>query len=140
MKRRQALLRCLLYTTFLMSWGSLALAGELLETVTMLFQGHIRAMKVDTCGLKPGSCQRSLVLAMSDGGEVAFAIRPEIRIKPTEQLVTVDTLRVGDFVKVQAIHLAGETSLHITMLEVMPPRADLTPSGNLRGASALGPP
>jgi hypothetical protein len=58
----------------------------------------------------------------------------------TRQLMTIDTLRVGDFVKVQAIHLAGETSLHITMLEVMPPSADLAPSGNLRGASALGPP
>jgi len=140
MKRRQALLRCLLCTTLLMGWGSLALAGEPLERVTMLFQGHIKAMKVDTCGLKPGSCQGSLVLAKSDGGELAFAIRPETRIEPTEQLVTVDTLRVGDFVKVQAIHLAGEASLHITMLEVMPPSADLAPSGNLRGASPLGPP
>ena len=140
MKRHQALLRCLLCTTLLLGWGSPALAGEPLEPVRMLFQGHIKAMKVDICGLTPGSCQRSLVLAKSDGGEMAFAIRPETRIKPTEQLVTIDTLRVGDFVTVQAIHLAGETSLHITMLEVMPPRADLAPSGNLRGVSALGPP
>jgi hypothetical protein len=123
-----------------MGWGSPALAGEPLETITMLFQGHIKAMKVDTCGLKPGSCQRSLVLAKSDGGEMAFAIRPETRIMPTEQLVTSNTLKVGDFIKVQAIHLAGETSLHITMLEVMPSSSDLASSGNLRGASALGPP
>jgi hypothetical protein len=121
MKRSQALLLCLVCTTLLMGWVSSGVAGEPLETVTMQFQGHIIAMKVDTCGLKLGTCQRSMVLAKLDGGEMAFAIRPEIRVKPNEQLVTIDTLRVGDFVKVQAIHLAGETSLHITMLEVMTP-------------------
>jgi hypothetical protein len=140
MKRRQALLRCLLCATLLMGWGLPALVGEPLETVRMLFQGHIKAMKADTCGLTPGSCQRSLVLAKSDGGEMAFAIRPETRIKPTEQLVTIDTLRVGDFVKVQAILPTGGTSPHITMLEVMPPSTDLAPSGNPPAASALGPP
>jgi hypothetical protein len=55
---------------------------------------------------------------------MAFTIRPKTRIKPNEQLVTIDTLRVGDFVKVQAIHLDGETSLHITMLEGMTPQCE----------------
>jgi len=62
-----------------------------------------------------------MVLAKSGGGEMSFALRPKTRIKPNEQLVTIDTLRVGDFVKVQAIHLAGETSMHITRLEVTTP-------------------
>jgi hypothetical protein len=110
--------------TLLMGSVAPGVTGEPLETITMRFQGHIKGMKVDTCGLKPGSCQRSMVLAKSDGGEMAFPIRPETRIKPNEQLVTIDTLRVGDFVKVQAIHLAGEISLHIDMLEVMTPQCE----------------
>jgi len=40
----------------LAGWVLPGLAGEPIETVTMLFQERIKAMKVDTCGLKPGAC------------------------------------------------------------------------------------
>jgi hypothetical protein len=102
-----------------MRWISLGLAGELPERVALLFEGHVKAITIDTCGLEPGTCQRAMVLAKKEGGEMSFAIRPETGIKYNEQLVTIDELRVGDFVKVRAIQMAGETSLHITMLEVM---------------------
>jgi hypothetical protein len=121
MKRSQALLICLVCPTLLMGWLCPGVASEPPVTLVRVFEGHIKAIKVDTCGLTPGTCQLAMVLVKREGGEISFAIRPETGIKHNEQLVTIDDLRVGDLVKVQAIQLAGEYSLPIVMLEVMTP-------------------
>jgi hypothetical protein len=76
-------------------------AGEPHAVAVMLFAGHVKAITIHTCGLQPGGCRGSLVLATEEGGEVSIALLPAMRIERGEQVVTVDTLAVGDYIRVR---------------------------------------
>jgi hypothetical protein len=81
------------------------------------YEGQIKSIKVDKCGLQPGSCEGSVILAKAGGGgEVTLAIKPGTWLKRGDQLVTIDELGVGNYVKVEAVQLPGQQLQQITIL------------------------
>jgi hypothetical protein len=81
------------------------------------YEGQIKSVKIDKCGLQPGSCEGSVILAQSAGkGEVTLAIKPGTWLKRGDQLVTIDELGVGNYVKVEAVQLPGQQLQQITIL------------------------
>jgi hypothetical protein len=83
-----------------------------------LYEGQIKSIRVDTCGLEPGSCAGSIVLAQRGGGEVVLAIKPEAWIQRGGNLVLIEQLGVGNYVKARAAKLPGERDeLAITLEE-----------------------
>jgi hypothetical protein len=69
-----------------------------------LYEGQIKAVKVEKCGLQPGTCEGSVVLAPKGGGaEVTLAITSGTWIQRGTQLVLLEQLGVGNYLKVRAM-------------------------------------
>src|SRR5918999_6258390 len=102
-----------------LSWVlvSLAMAGEASKATVQPYEGQIKSVKVDKCGLQPGSCEGSVILAQAGGkGEVTLAIKPGTWLKRGNQLVTIDELGIGNYVKVEALQIPGQQLQQITIL------------------------
>jgi hypothetical protein len=83
----------------------------------MHYEGQIKSMKIDNCGLQPGSCEGSVILAQAGGtGEVRLAIQPGTWLKRGDQLVTIDELGVGNYVKVEAVQIPRQPLQQISVL------------------------
>jgi hypothetical protein len=81
------------------------------------YEGQIKSIKIDKCGLQPGSCEGSVILAKAGGGgEVTLAIKPGTWLRRGDQLVTVDELGVGNYVKVEAVQIPGQQLQQLTVL------------------------
>jgi len=81
------------------------------------YEGQIKSIKIDKCGLQPGSCEGTVILARAaNAGEVTLAIKPGTWLKRGDQLVTIDELGVGNYVKVEAVQIPGEPLQRITIL------------------------
>jgi hypothetical protein len=94
-----------------------AMAGTASSAKMQPYEGQIKAIKVEKCGLQPGSCEGSVILARAAaGGEVTLAIKPGTWLKRGDQLVTIDELGVGNYVKVEAVQLPGQQLQQITIL------------------------
>jgi hypothetical protein len=112
MKRVRTLLVLLLCTALSLALGSCVTAGSGSSQKVRLYEGQIRAINIDKCGLKPGTCEGSITLAIADGGqEVTLAIKPQTWLKRGDQFVTIDQLGVGNYVKVEAVQLSGQLLL-----------------------------
>jgi hypothetical protein len=95
------------------------MAGAASSAKAQQYAGQIKSVKVDKCGLQPGSCEGSVILARSGGaGEVTLAIKPGTWLKRGDQFVTIDELGVGNYVKVEAVQLPGQELQQITVLGV----------------------
>jgi hypothetical protein len=101
---------------------SLALAGSIMAGASssakaQQYEGQIKSIKVDKCGLQPGSCEGSVILAQRvGGGEVTLAIKPGTWLKRGDQLITIDELGIGNYVRVEAVQLPGQQLQQITIL------------------------
>jgi len=96
---------------------SLVLAGAASKAAVQPYEGQIKSIKVDKCGLQPGSCEGSVILARAKGaGEITLAIKPGTWLKRGDQFVTIDELGVGNYVKVEAIQIPGTQLQQITIL------------------------
>jgi hypothetical protein len=92
-------------------------AGGGYSAKAMPYAGQIKSIKVDKCGLQPGSCEGSVVLARTGGGEeITLAIKPGTWLKRGDQFVTIDELGVGNYVKVEAVQIPGQQLQQITIL------------------------
>jgi hypothetical protein len=95
----------------------MVLAGTPAKAAVQPYEGQIRSIKVDRCGLQPGSCEGSIILAkVGSGEEVTLAIKPGTWLQRGGQFVTIDELGVGNHVKVEAIQLPGQQLQQITIL------------------------
>ena len=106
----------LLCTALSFGLVALAIAGTASKVTAKPFEGQIKSIKIDKCGLQPGTCEGSVILSQANGGEVELAIMPGTWIKRGDQLVTIDELSVGNYVKTEAIQLPGERLQRITIL------------------------
>lgn len=88
-----------------LGWGTLGRAGERQPTPVHQYTGQVQSIKIDRCGLQPGTCEGSIVLKLQDGREVALAILPGTWIKRGDQLVLIDELGVGNYIRAQAAPL-----------------------------------
>ena len=103
-----------------LAWAvvSLAIAGMASKATVQPYEGQIRSIKVDKCGLQPGSCEGSIVLARAGGGgEVTLALKPGSWIRRGTDLVTIDELSIGNRVKVEAVQLPGQELQQITVMD-----------------------
>jgi hypothetical protein len=84
-------------------WGMAAAAQP---APTQTYTGQVREIKIDQCGLEPGTCEGSLVLAQARGQEVDLAIPEGTAIQCSGQRVHLEELGVGNYVMVQAAPLS----------------------------------
>jgi hypothetical protein len=117
MKRVRFVGICLLCTA--LSWAIItsAMAGASSSAKAQPYEGQIKSVKIDKCGLQPGSCEGSVILAPKGGGsELTLAIKPGTWLKRGDNFVTIDELGIGNYVKVEAIQLPGQQLQQITVL------------------------
>jgi hypothetical protein len=89
----------------IVGWGTTGSAGQHQGTPVRQYTGQVQSIKIDRCGLEPGTCEGSIVLKLQDGREVALAIQPGTWIKRGDQLVLIDELAVGNYLRAQAMPL-----------------------------------
>jgi hypothetical protein len=103
-QRMQAIVVLLLCSALSLSVVSVGVPGEQKEAPIILREGQIKAIKIDKCGLEPGSCEGSIVLAPKGGGEeVTLAVKPGTWIQHGDKLVLISELSVGNYLKVRAM-------------------------------------
>jgi hypothetical protein len=95
----------ILGAALLVGWGTLGHAGEQRRTAVHQYTGQISSIKIDRCGLQPGTCEGALVLRLQGGQEVTLAIQPGTWIKRGGELALIDELGVGNYITVQAAPL-----------------------------------
>jgi hypothetical protein len=96
----------------------LAMAGTPSKATVQPYEGQIRSIKIDKCGLQPGTCEGSVILARAaGGGEVTLAIKPGTWLKRGDQLITIDELGVGNYVKVETVQLQDDKLPRITVMD-----------------------
>jgi hypothetical protein len=84
------------------AWGEVSAASQ---AQAQSYTGQVREIKVDQCGLEPGTCAGSLVLAQARGRQVALTIPAGTTIQRGDQRVHLEELGVGNYVMVQAAPL-----------------------------------
>jgi hypothetical protein len=89
----------------IVGWGTLGSAGQGQGSPVHQYTGQVQSIKIDRCGLQPGTCEGSIVLKLQGGQEVALAIQPGTWIKRGDQLVLIDQLGVGNYIRAQATPL-----------------------------------
>ena len=87
-------------------WG---MASAAPQAPVQTYAGQVKEIKIDQCGVEPGTCEGSLVLQQSGGQEVALAIPPGTPIQRGNQLVHLEELGIGNYVTAQATPLTRQT-------------------------------
>jgi hypothetical protein len=85
------------------AWG-MAVAAQPAPAQT--YTGQVREITIDPCGLEPGTCEGSLVLAQARGQAVDLAIPAGTAIQRGGQRVHLEEVGVGNYVMVQAAPLS----------------------------------
>jgi hypothetical protein len=85
------------------TWG---VANAAPQGQAQSYTGQVREIKIDQCGLEPGTCAGSLVLAQARGQEVDIAIPAGTTLQRGNQRVHLEELGVGNYVMVQAAPLS----------------------------------
>lgn len=129
-KRGQSVLMSLgLGAVLTVGMGAWGVASAAPQASAQQYTGQIKEIKIDQCGLEPGTCAGSLVLARAGGQEVDLAIPAGTPIQRGNQRVHLEELGIGNYVMVQATPLPTETT-RIFGIEGQVPR-----DGNKVGAS-----
>ena len=117
MKGIRTTLVLLLCAAFSLALVAAVMAGAASSAKMQPYEGQIKSIKIDTCGLQPGTCEGSVILTRAgNAGEVTLAIKPGTWLKRGDQLVTIDEIGVGNYVKVEAVQIPGEPLQRITIL------------------------
>jgi hypothetical protein len=104
MKQRLAVLG--LGTMLVLGVGAWGVASAASPAQAQVYAGQVREIKIDQCGLEPGTCAGSLVLAQARGYQVDLAIPAGTTIQRGTQRVHLEELGVGNYVMVQATPLS----------------------------------
>jgi hypothetical protein len=81
------------------AWGMAAAAQP---APAQTYRGQVREIHIDQCGLEPGTCAGSLVLAQARGQQVTLTIPAGTAMQRGDERVHLDELGVGNYVMVQA--------------------------------------
>jgi hypothetical protein len=90
------------------AWGMTAAKPEPSQT----YAGQVREINIDQCGLEPGSCEGTLVLAQARGQEVTLAIPAGATIQRGGEGVHLEHLGIGNYVMVQAAPQSSDLQGH----------------------------
>jgi hypothetical protein len=117
MKRIGISLVSLLCVAFSLAWAASVLAGGASSAKVQPYEGQIKSIRIDKCGLQPGTCEGSIILARAGGsGEVNLSVKPGTWLKRGDQFVTIDELGIGNYVKVEAVQIPGQDVQQISVL------------------------
>jgi hypothetical protein len=115
-------------TGFLLTWLMLVLGLSLVGLgqagqgyTTTVYEGQIKAVKIVKCGLQPGLCEGSIILARQGSEDTQVEVRIGTWIKRGANFLTIEDLRIGDQVKAQTFRLPGEANLRAAILEFTRP-------------------
>jgi hypothetical protein len=92
-----------LLTVGMGTWG---VANAAPQDQAQSYTGQVREIKIDQCGLEPGTCAGSLVLAQARGQQVDLAIPAGTTMQRGNQRMHLEELGVGNYVMVQAAPLS----------------------------------
>ena len=112
-KAVQAFLICVIVTLGAVSVG---FAGDGPKLPVKRYEGQIKAIKIDRCGIEPGQCIGSIILAQKGGDEVSLGIRPGTWLKRGANFVYIEDLAVGNYVMAEAVAMPGDQLQQITIL------------------------
>jgi hypothetical protein len=117
MKRIRSTLVLFLGVALSLTLASAALAGAGSSQKVQPYEGQIKSIKIDKCGMQPGSCEGFVILSNpKDNKEVRLAIKPGTWLKRGDQFITIDELGVGNYVKVEAVQIPGQELQQISVL------------------------
>jgi hypothetical protein len=91
------------------AWGVASAASQ---AQAQVYAGQVREIKIDHCGLEPGMCAGSLVLAQARGQQIDLAIPAGTTIQRGDERVHLEQLGVGNYVRVQAAPRRDSYSLY----------------------------
>jgi hypothetical protein len=103
MKQRLTVLG--LGTMLVLGAGTWGMASAASPAQAQSYAGQVREINIDQCGLEPGTCAGSLVLAQARGHQVELAIPAGTTLQRGDQRVHLEELGVGNYVMVQAAPL-----------------------------------
>jgi hypothetical protein len=98
-------------------WQSLAGQGN----TTFVYEGQIKSIRIDKCGLQPGLCEGAIMVTRKGGEDTLVDIRIGTWIKRGENFLTIEDLKIGDQVKAQTFRLPGDTNPRVAILEFTSP-------------------
>jgi hypothetical protein len=113
------LLRTWLMLVLELSVIGLGQAGQ--GYTTSVYEGQIKAVKIVKCGMQPGLCEGSIILARQGSEDTQVEVRIGTWIKRGGNFLTIEDLQIGDQVKAQTFRLPGETNLRAAILEFSRP-------------------
>jgi hypothetical protein len=88
---------------------------------TAVYAGQIKSIKIDKCGLQPGLCEGSIILAHKGSEDIQVEVRVGTWIKRGENFLTIEDLSIGDHVRAQTFRLPGEANPRAAILEFIRP-------------------
>jgi hypothetical protein len=88
---------------------------------TTLYEGQIKAVNIVKCGMQPGLCEGSIILARQGSEDAQVDVRIGTWIKRGANFLTIEDLRIGDQVKAQTFRLSGEANPRAAILEFTQP-------------------
>jgi hypothetical protein len=88
---------------------------------TTVYEGQIKAVKIVKCGLQPGLCEGSIILARQGSEDAQVDVRVGTWIKRGTNFLTIEDLQIGDRVKAQTFRLSGEANPRAAILEFARP-------------------
>jgi hypothetical protein len=109
----------LLAVAVLLSIVCQSLAGQ--GYTTSVYEGPIQAIRIDKCGLQPGLCEGSIILASKGSGDMTVDLRVGTWIKRGDDFLTIENLKIGDQVKAQTFHFPGEPNPRAAIIEFTSP-------------------
>ncbi|MGH8071908.1 MAG: hypothetical protein ACRERE_43095 [Candidatus Entotheonellia bacterium] len=102
------------------AWG---MAGATPQAAAQRYSGQVESINIDQCGLQPGTCAGSLVLAQARGQEVTLTIPAGTTIQLGDERVHLEQLGVGNYVTVQAAPVPSDRNLDDTLGFGLVPRS-----------------
>ena len=98
-------------------WPGLAGQGY----TTAVYEGQITSVRIDKCGMQPGLCEGSILLARQGGEDTRVDVRIGTWIKRADTFLTIEDLKIGDQVKAQTFRLPGEANPRAAIVEFTRP-------------------
>lgn len=119
MTHRRGVVVCLWAMAAMLSIVCQGLAGQ--GYTTTVYEGQITSIRVDKCGIQPGLCEGSIILATPGGVDTAVTVRVGTWIKRGDEFQTIENLKIGDHVKAQTFRFPGEANPRAAILEFTRP-------------------
>jgi hypothetical protein len=115
-------------TGFWVTWLTLVLGVSIVGPgqpgqgyTTTIYEGQIRSVNIVKCGLQPGLCEGSIILAGQVNEATAVEVRVGTWIKRGVNFLTIEDLRIGDRVRTQTFRLPGEANPRAAIIEFTEP-------------------